>query len=122
MEGKSILLDTGILIDYFRKKDKSKSILFKLSLESFHFHVSAVTQYEILLGATDSQIEFWTIFFDKVQVLPFDQNSALAASVIYKQLKSENKLIDIAEETYQVDIKKKFGGQESSGFGKTEGK
>lgn len=30
------------------------------------------------------------------------------------------KVIDIAEETYQVDIKKKFGGKESSGSGNTD--
>lgn len=97
MENKVILLDTGILIDFFRKKDKSKSVLYQLSQNSLNFKVSAITQYEILLGATDNQIDFWKSFFERVQVLPFDEESAIIAAQIYKQLKSQNKLIAIAD-------------------------
>ncbi len=97
METKVILLDTGILIEFFRKKDKSKSILYQLSLQSYEFKVAAISQYEILLGSNDSQMDFWKKFFERIQILAFDENSAVAASEIYKQLKSENKLISIAD-------------------------
>lgn len=97
METKVTLLDTGILIEFFRKKDKSKSILYQLSLQSYEFKVAAISQYEILLGSNDSQMDFWKLFFERIQILAFDENSAVAASEIYKQLKSENKLIDIAD-------------------------
>jgi predicted nucleic acid-binding protein len=97
MEGKTILLDTGILIEYFRKKDKSKSVLYKLSLDRYQFRVSSITQYEILLGATTNQMDFWQEFFTKVQVLPFNGESAFIASELYKELKSKNKLIDMAD-------------------------
>lgn len=97
MENKVILLDTGILIEYFRKKDKSKSILYQLSLQPYEFKVAAISQYEILLGSNDSQMDFWKMFFERIQILAFDENSAIAASEIYKQLKSENKLLDIAD-------------------------
>jgi predicted nucleic acid-binding protein len=97
VENKVILLDTGILIDFFRKKDKSKSVLFQLSQNSINFQVSAITEYEILLGATDSQMGFWKSFFDRVKVLSFDEESAIIAAQIYKQLKSQNKLIAIAD-------------------------
>lgn len=90
-------MDTGILIDFFRKKNKSKSVLYQLSKNSFTFQVSAITKYEILLGANDSQTDFWKRFFDRVQVLPFDGESAIIAAQIYKQLKSQNKLIAIAD-------------------------
>lgn len=42
-------------------------------------------------------MDFWKMFFERIQVLAFDENSAVAASEIYKQLKSENKLIEIAD-------------------------
>lgn len=90
-------MDTGILIDFFRKKNKSKSFLYQLSLKNPELKVSTITQYEILLGANDSQWDFWESFFDRVQILPFDEESAIIAAQIYKQLKSQNKLIAIAD-------------------------
>tara|TARA_R110002072_G_scaffold30097_10_gene94404 strand:+ start:344 stop:751 length:408 start_codon:yes stop_codon:yes gene_type:complete len=97
MEKEIILLDTGILIEYFRKKDKEKSILYQLSLGNYEFKVASITQYEVLLGSNDSQINFWMELFGRVKILPFDEESAITASKIYKQLKVENKLIDIAD-------------------------
>lgn len=97
MERSVVLLDTGILIEFFRKKEKEKSILYQLSLDSYEFRVSTITQYEILLGANESQIEFWNSFFERIQSLSFDKNSAIAASEIYKQLKAKNELIDMAD-------------------------
>lgn len=97
MEEKHILLDTGILIEYFRNKEKSKSFLYRLSLNDFKFKVSSITQYEILLGASKEQMNFWKEFFDRVEVLSFKADTAVVASEIYKELKSKNKLIDIAD-------------------------
>ncbi|MFC3415163.1 type II toxin-antitoxin system VapC family toxin [Algoriphagus hitonicola] len=97
METKIIYLDSGVLIEYFRKKDKSKSKLFLLSQKYQIVKVSSITYYEILLGSTEKQIEFWNEFFEKVEVLSFDQKAGLIASKIYKQLKKENKLIAIAD-------------------------
>lgn len=97
MEKKIIYLDSGVLIEYFRKKDKSKSKLFLLSQKYQIVKVSSITYYEILLGSNQNQIEFWNEFFEKVEVLSFDQKAGLIASKIYKQLKRENKLIAIAD-------------------------
>jgi len=94
---KSILLDTGILIEYFRNKEKSKSFLYRLSLKDFDFKVSSISQYEVLLGASKEQMNFWKEFFDRVEVLSFTSDSAVVASGIYKELKFKNKLIDIAD-------------------------
>ncbi|WP_339698779.1 type II toxin-antitoxin system VapC family toxin [Algoriphagus aquimarinus] len=90
MEKEIILLDTGILIEYFRKKDKEKSILYQLSLDNYEFKVASITQYEVLLGSNDSQINFWKELFGRVKILPFDEQSAITASKIYKQLKTQD--------------------------------
>jgi predicted nucleic acid-binding protein len=47
---KIILLDTSILIEHFRKKDKSKTTLYKLSEKNYRFSISTVTYYEIFIG------------------------------------------------------------------------
>jgi len=94
METKLICLDTSVLIDYYRKKDKSKSLFYKLTERYTFFAVSAITKYELYLGNTEEQNIFWDKFFSQISVLPFDTNSARNAANIYKQLKTKNKLIE----------------------------
>jgi tRNA(fMet)-specific endonuclease VapC len=76
MEGKIILLDTSILIDYFRKQDKNKSALVLLSDHFNSFCISSVTEYEIYTGATQSQVGFWESMLQKMLVIPFDNKAA----------------------------------------------
>lgn len=54
-----ILLDSSVLIDLFRKKDKSKSYFFELLSEENDFAISTITQYEIGIGNKSSSSEFW---------------------------------------------------------------
>ena len=97
MENSLICLDTSVLIDYYRKKDKSKSLFFKLTERYALFAVSAITEYELYLGNSEEQNIFWDKFFSQITVLSFDTNAARNAANICKQLKSENKLIDIPD-------------------------
>ncbi len=94
MESALICLDTSVLIDYHRKKDKSKTLFFKLTERYSLFAVSAVTEYELYLGNSEEQNIFWDKFFSQVTILPFEANAARKAASIYKQLKSKNKLIE----------------------------
>ena len=89
-----ICLDTSVLIDYYRKKDKSKSLLFNLTKVYSCFSVTAITEYELYLGNSEIQNIFWDNFFSQITVLPFDTIAARNAVEIYKQLKSKNKMID----------------------------
>jgi tRNA(fMet)-specific endonuclease VapC len=59
MENKVILADTSVLIDFFRKTDKSKTILVSLLKEGYAFCISAITEYEIYSGASGDQKKFW---------------------------------------------------------------
>ena len=97
MENTLICLDTSVLIDYYRKKDKSKSLLFKLTKQYALFAVSAITEYELFIGNTAEQNSFWDIFFSQITVLPFDTKAVKSAIKIYKQLKINNRLIDIPD-------------------------
>ena len=92
-----ICLDTSVLIDYYRKKDKSKSLFFKLTEQYSLFAVSAVTEYELYLGNSEEQNIFWDKFFSQITVLPFNAKAAMNAVGIYKQLKIKNKLIEVPD-------------------------
>lgn len=97
MENEIICLDTSILIDYYRKTDKQNSFFFQLTQTHRLFAVSIITEYEIMIGSNQSQDAFWSSFFDKVTILPFTREANKVAVDIYRQLKADNKLIEIAD-------------------------
>jgi predicted nucleic acid-binding protein len=45
-----ILLDSSILIDLFRKKNKEKTLFYNLSKTEEIFCISSITSYEIGIG------------------------------------------------------------------------
>ena len=92
-----ILLDTSILIDYFRKKDKSKSVLFKLSQTHQKVSISTITEFEIYTGTSEDKKQIWDDLLKDMIVLPFDSFSALIAAEIDNELKKINKRIDIPD-------------------------
>lgn len=97
MEATVVCLDTSILIDFYRKKDKQKSAFFQLTNRYRLFSVSIVTEYEILVGAKSDQETFWNGFFDKVTILPFSKPVSDIAVSMTKQLKAANKLIEVPD-------------------------
>ena len=97
MADKVILVDTSILIDYYRKTDKEKTIWLSLVRKGYSFAASAVTKFEIYSGATDSQQEFWDKVFQSILVLPFDESSVNSAVSINNNLKKRRMKIAIAD-------------------------
>ena len=92
-----ILLDTSILIEMFRVKDKTTTLFYQLSKGNNDFAISIITHYEIFRGSNDIQNVFWTNLLKNVEVLPFDVKSSNEAIRIYKLLKSQNQMIDLAD-------------------------
>lgn len=92
MESSPILIDTSILIDYFRKKNKGKTFLYSLSLK-YNFAISTITEFEFLVGLADKHLEFAYKLFRNFLILPFDSRCVKAATKIYNDLKSKNQLI-----------------------------
>ena len=89
-----ICLDTNILIEHKRAKQKNKTRLFDLANQGYEFAVTTVTVYELLRGDDSKEDIFWNDFFDKVTVLDFDIAAARIASTIYRQLKPKGNLIE----------------------------
>ncbi|MFI5162927.1 MAG: type II toxin-antitoxin system VapC family toxin [Sphingobacteriales bacterium] len=97
MENKVVLLDTSILIEYYRKKDKTKSTLFHLAKTYSAFAVSAVTHFEIYTGNPADKLDFWNSFFSTISILPFNAEISIEAANIDTALKKARKQIAIAD-------------------------
>ena len=49
-----VLIDTSIIIDYLRKQNKSRSILYQI-VDDFDLYASTVVEFELHAGATDAK-------------------------------------------------------------------
>lgn len=92
-----ILLDTSILIDYYRKEKKEKTLFQNLAKHYTVLYISQVTYFEILRGSNVNQEFFWIDLFKDLTYLDFDNKCADEAVLIYKDLKLKNKLIETAD-------------------------
>ncbi len=97
MADKTLVIDTTLLIDYFRKTDKSKSRLVQLSERFDQLAISTVTEFEVYSGATETQLTFWNELLSEIIVLPFDSQAAHIAVEIQRDLKKLRKSIEKAD-------------------------
>jgi len=70
MEG-LILLDSSVLIEYFRKKDKSQTFFFKLSKQYEGFAIPVTVHFEIMAGSNRIQDKFWENLFNDFLIIPY---------------------------------------------------
>ncbi len=94
MKNNIILLYTSILIDFFRKKNKTNSIFYKLSKKYNRFAVSTITRFKIFVCQNKEQNEFLKNFYKSIIIIDFTDKCAFNASEIAKQLKKDRNLID----------------------------
>jgi tRNA(fMet)-specific endonuclease VapC len=95
--GFAVVIDSCVFIRHFRSKDKDNSFFMKLIEESEEVYVSAIAKYEVLIGDTEESMDEWRQMFEGIKVLPFDDSTILTARDIHRQLKRENKLIDLGD-------------------------
>ena len=92
-----LLIDTSLLIDYFRKPNKEKTFFYELAGKYTSIAISAITKYEIMVGNSPKQEDFWQQLLSTLQVIAFSDQEAEEAALIQKELKRENKLIGFAD-------------------------
>jgi predicted nucleic acid-binding protein len=82
-----ILIDTNIVIQYFRTRNKSETLLIEL-LKFHNIFVSPITEFELHLGEKSPRhkkdIE---MVFNEVEFLPFENGCGEISSEIWKELK-----------------------------------
>lgn len=97
MADKTLMIDTTLLIDYFRKTDKTKAKLVQLSEQFDRLVISSVTEFEVYSGATPAQLPFWQELLSEIIVLPFDSKAAHIAVDVQQKLKKLRKSIEKAD-------------------------
>jgi predicted nucleic acid-binding protein len=97
MADKIIMVDTSILIDFYRKTDKENSTWIALVRLGYKFVISSITKYEIYSGASSTQLSFWNKVLQAVDVIPFDEAAVDSAVEINAVLKKKRKQIDLAD-------------------------
>lgn len=97
MADKIILVDSSILINFYRKTDKANSVWIALVRQGYEFSISAITKYEIYSGATQGQLAFWDSVLQAIRVIPFDEAAVDTAVDINARLKQKRKQIDFAD-------------------------
>lgn len=93
MESQWVLIDTSILIEFVRVKDKTQTLLFKLSQTS-SLAISVISEYEFLNGRTQRNAQRIDELLSHFRRLDFDHQCAEIASNLYQDLKKRNALID----------------------------
>ncbi len=94
MADKKLMIDSTILIDYFRKTDKNNSMLVRHFDKYDQLYISCVTEFEVLNGASSVHSQFWDQMLQRFSILPFDSVVAKEAVKIVHQLKVARKTID----------------------------
>ena len=94
MAAGNLLVDTSILIDYLRKKNKRKTEFYKI-VGNYNLFVSTITLFELYAGAKDEQeMRDVNNITEYLEILPFTTNTAKKAGEIYRILRDKNKVIE----------------------------
>ncbi|MDD2717289.1 MAG: type II toxin-antitoxin system VapC family toxin [Candidatus Wallbacteria bacterium] len=92
MATRAILVDTSLLIEYFRAKNKENTQLLKLSTD-YSFAISTITVFEFLSGFKTKGEVITEYLLKSFRIVPFDYACAESAAEIFQHLKSKNRLI-----------------------------
>lgn len=92
-----ILVDTSVKIDYFRKQNKEKTILFELFSQKEDLAISVITKYELMIGSNKQQDSFWNTLLDSFTIFSLDEAIADETILIKKELKAQNNEIGLAD-------------------------
>ncbi|MGL6226351.1 MAG: type II toxin-antitoxin system VapC family toxin [Thermoguttaceae bacterium] len=82
-----ILLDTSILIDYYRKRNKQNTRFVSLQTDYSHFLISSISEYEIRVGVVPECQDFWDRFLSTFEIVPLDSRAANTAASVQQFLK-----------------------------------
>lgn len=96
MEREHLLIDTSVLIDHLRKRQKDHTRFYRATFQH-ECLISAVTEFEFRVGMTPKNRQFSEDVLRDIPVLPFDSGCVKVASDIYQDLKGRNQLISFPD-------------------------
>jgi tRNA(fMet)-specific endonuclease VapC len=93
----SILIDTDIVIDYLRSKQKSSTELIRL-LAKHDIFLSSISEFELFLGAkTQRHQTDLEMVFKEVEVMPFDFGCGRIAADIWRSRELTHQQLEIKD-------------------------
>ena len=97
MANTKLLVDTSIIIDFLRKKDKSKAVFWEY-IQNYDCHISTITHFELFCGANSKlkRDELNTIL-KYLTIVEFSKETSLKSAEIFINLKKKNKLIEFRD-------------------------
>ncbi|MBF0450288.1 MAG: type II toxin-antitoxin system VapC family toxin [Candidatus Magnetomorum sp.] len=97
MADSRILIDTSVIIDFLRKKNKQKSVLWRIK-EKYECLISTVTLFELQCGSKTEQHEKDIHKLLKwIETIPFDENISDISATIFQDLRAKNQLIEFRD-------------------------
>lgn len=97
MEGLTVLLDSSILIGYFRSPDKSQTAFYRF-FSSSNAALSSVTLMEMEFGVrAPGHRQFIDQLLQKYPVLSFGPGTAQVAGNLYRRLRQNSISIDVRD-------------------------
>ena len=89
-----VLIDSCLLIDHLRAKDKNNTPLADVLRRVTTPSISTIVEYEVEVGITDSHRELWSNIRKRLKIIPFDSPMVIHACTIKHQLKTVGKQIE----------------------------
>ena len=92
-----ILIDTDIVIEYLRNRNKSTTTLIK-TMREHDVYLSSITEFELYLGTkTERHHKDLEMLFDEIDVLPFDFGCGEIAAGIWRDIQSRHQSVEIKD-------------------------
>jgi tRNA(fMet)-specific endonuclease VapC len=92
-----ILIDTDVVLEYLRNKEKLSTELIKL-LQKHNVLLSSISEFELFLGAkTERHQRDLEMVFNEVEVIPFDFGCGKIAANIWKNLQLTHQHLEIKD-------------------------
>jgi len=93
---KKVLLDTSVIIDFIRRKDKENTLLFSLSKKGYKLHISILTHTELYSGKSvwrsiEAEQDLEKLFYG-MHILPLETEISKKAGEI--RAKNNTTIID----------------------------
>ena len=93
----TVLVDTSVVIAYFRKRDKQKTFFRQLAV-SYPLAISNITKFELDIGIYNhEQYHKFQAIYAELDILPLSLNCTDRAAILYQRLKADNQLIEITD-------------------------
>ena len=90
-------LDSSVLIDHFRSKNRSGTFFARLGRDYRIHCIPAVAEYEVLAGVRDSLLPEWEDVFSKVLFLSLTEPIVMKGRRVAFQLRRDRKQLDVPD-------------------------